>query len=53
MVKGEDPGATSKVNNRKKDVPSILLKPVVVDRSNIDEMLIKSGYITNEEAYKK
>ncbi len=53
MVGGQDPGATSKVNNRKKDVPSILLKPVVVDRSNIDDVLIKSGYITREEAYKK
>jgi len=53
MVKGEDPGATSKVNNRKKDVPSILLKPVVVDRSKIDTVLIDSGYIKRETAYKK
>jgi len=45
MVNGEDAGATSKVNNRKKDVSSILLKPIVVDKSNIDEVLIKSGFI--------
>ena len=45
MVKGEDAGATSKVNNRRKDVPSILLAPVVVDKSNIDEVLIKSGFL--------
>ena len=45
MVKGEDTGATSKVNNRRKDVPSILLTPVVVDKLNIDEVLIKSGFI--------
>lgn len=41
MVKGEDPGATSTVNNRKKEVPSILLKPIVVDKSNIDKVLKK------------
>lgn len=49
MIEGEDAGATSKVNNRKKDVPSILLKPVVVDRSNIDEVLIKSGFVKIKE----
>jgi len=53
MVKGEDVGATSKVNNRKKDVPSILLKPVVVDKSNLDEVLVKSGYIKESDVYKK
>ncbi len=45
MINGEDVGATSKVNNRKKDVPSILLKPIVVDKSNVDEVLIKSGFV--------
>jgi D-xylose transport system substrate-binding protein len=53
MVKGEDPGATRTVNNRKKDVPAILLKPVVVDKANIREMLVGSGYITEAELYKK
>jgi D-xylose transport system substrate-binding protein len=53
MVKGEDPGATRTVNNRKKDVPSILLKPVVVDKANIKEMLVDSGYITEAELLKK
>ncbi len=49
MVKKEDPGATSTVNNRKMDVPSILLKPIVVDKSNIDEVLIKSGFVKIKE----
>ena len=53
MVKGEDPGATSKLNNKKMDVPSILLKAVAVDRSNIDEVLINSGYLTREQVYGK
>lgn len=53
MVKGEDPGATSKLNNKKMDVPSILLKAVAVDKSNIDEVLIGSGYLTKEQVYGK
>jgi D-xylose transport system substrate-binding protein len=53
MVRGEDTGATSMVNNRKKDVPSILLKPIVVDKSNIDDVLIKSGFIKLKDADKK
>lgn len=52
MVRGEGPGATSKVNNQKIDVPSILLIPVVVDKSNIDKVLIDSGYLRKEEVYK-
>jgi D-xylose transport system substrate-binding protein len=49
MVKGEDPGATSKLNNRKKDVPSILLKPIVVEKANLEDVLVKSGYIKASE----
>ena len=52
MVHGEDPQATSKVNNKKIDVPSILLVPVVVDKSNIDKVLIDSGYLKRDEVYK-
>jgi len=53
MVKGAIPQATSKVNNGKMDVPAILLKPLVVDKNNIDEVLIGSGYITKEQVYGK
>jgi D-xylose transport system substrate-binding protein len=52
MAKGEDPGATSKVNNQEIDVPSILLTPVVVDKANIEEVLIDSGYLKRDEVYK-
>lgn len=51
MVKGEAPGATSKVNNNKINVPAILLTPVVVDKNNLDEVLIKSGYLKKEQVY--
>ncbi len=53
MVAGEDPGATSAVNNGTIDVPSILLDPVVVDRDNLDAVLIASGYLKREDVYKK
>jgi len=53
MVKGEAPETNAKVNNGKMDVPSILLKPLVVDKNNIDEVLIASGYVTKEQAYGK
>jgi len=33
-------------------VPSILLEPIVVDKDNLDEVLIASGYLKKEEVYK-
>ncbi len=53
MVKGEDPGANDKVNNEKMDVPSILLAAEAVDKSNIDKILIDSGYLKKEDVYGK
>jgi D-xylose transport system substrate-binding protein len=40
-----------KINNGKKDVPSILIPPVVVDKSNVDATIIKDGYHTRQEIY--
>jgi len=53
LAKGEDPGATQKVNNEKMDVPSVLLTPIVVDKANLDKTLIDSGYLKKEEVYIK
>ncbi|MFA5164929.1 MAG: substrate-binding domain-containing protein [Candidatus Omnitrophota bacterium] len=52
IVGGQDPGATGTVNNNRMDVPSILLKPVVVDKDNIDAVLIDSGYLKKSDVYK-
>jgi D-xylose transport system substrate-binding protein len=41
------------VNNNKKDVPSVLLTPHIVTKENLDEMLIKSGYLKKEQVYRK
>lgn len=43
--------AQEKVNNGRKDVPSILFAPVVVDKSNVDETVIKAGYHKREDVY--
>lgn len=52
MAKGKKPAHNATVNNNKIDVPSILLTPVVVDKQNIDEVLIKSGYLKRSQVYK-
>lgn len=40
------------VNNGKKDVPAKLFSPMVVDKSNFEEVLINSGVFTRDEVYK-
>ena len=44
---------TSVVNNGKKDVPSILLEPIQVDKDNLDSTVIADGYQKKEDVYKK
>ncbi|MBL0309769.1 MAG: D-xylose ABC transporter substrate-binding protein [Bacteroidetes bacterium] len=46
------PNAKRTVNNGQIDVPSILLTPVTVDKSNLMETVIKDGYQKKEEVYK-
>jgi D-xylose transport system substrate-binding protein len=40
------------VNNGKKDVPSVLLTPVIVTKENLDDVLIKSGYLKKDQVYR-
>jgi D-xylose transport system substrate-binding protein len=51
LIKGVDPGINSRVGNGKKEVPSLLLTPIVVDRKNIDSILIDSGYLKRDAVY--
>lgn len=53
IFKGEDAGVNGKTNNNKIDIPSILLVPKFVDKTNIDKELIESGYLKKEDVYKK
>ncbi|QUH29337.1 sugar ABC transporter substrate-binding protein [Vallitalea guaymasensis] len=45
--------ANQTVNNNSVDVPSILLTPFAVDKDNIDELLIDSGYLKKEDVYRE
>jgi D-xylose transport system substrate-binding protein len=44
---------TRPVNNGRKDVPSILLESIAVDRANLDATVIKDGYHPREAVYKE
>ncbi|MGF7031499.1 D-xylose transport system substrate-binding protein [Paenibacillus mucilaginosus] len=49
---GKVDGEASKVNNGKIDVPSVLLDPIAVDKTNLTDTVIKDGYHKLEEVYK-
>ena len=41
------------VNNGKVDVPSLLLEPKLIEKSNMDKDVIQSGHLTREQVYQK
>ena len=48
----KQPVATSEtINNGKKDVPAILIEPLVVDKANVDSTIIADGYHTRADIY--
>ena len=51
LAKGDPTGATRRVNNGKIEVPSILLKPIAVDASNLEETVIADGFHSREDVY--
>jgi len=51
LARKEPVAAPDKINNGKKDVPSILIPPMVVDKANVDDTIIKDGYHKREEIY--
>ena len=52
MANGESIEETTKLNNNKMDVSSYLLVPVAVDKDNIKEVLVDSGYLKEEDVFK-
>lgn len=53
MAKGEEIGETTRtIHNGKREVPSVLLEPIAVDRDNLYEAVIKDGYHKLEEVYR-
>ncbi|HRM74305.1 MAG TPA: sugar ABC transporter substrate-binding protein, partial [Paracoccus sp. (in: a-proteobacteria)] len=51
MLKGEEPQVndTETYNNGVKVVPSFLLEPVPVTSANLSEVLVGSGYYTEDQ----
>lgn len=53
VARGEDPpsniDASAKTDNGATSVPSVLLKPVVVTKDNINDTIIKDGFYTVDE----
>jgi D-xylose transport system substrate-binding protein len=52
LAHGEKVETKDTINNGKKDIPSILHEPQVVDKSNIVDTVIKDGYHKLEDVYK-
>jgi D-xylose transport system substrate-binding protein len=52
LAKGEDIGTTTKVNNGKIKVPSVLLSPIAVNKQNINQTIILDGFHSWEDVYK-
>jgi D-xylose transport system substrate-binding protein len=51
LAQGQSPEATQKVNNGKKDVPSVLIAPIAVDKSNLDSTVIADKFHSKAEIY--
>lgn len=49
LARKQPVATTSTINNGKKDVPSVLLESVVVDKDNIRDTVVKDGYHTAED----
>ncbi|HWO02953.1 MAG TPA: D-xylose ABC transporter substrate-binding protein [Blastocatellia bacterium] len=52
LARGEKVATPATVNNGKKDVPSVLLDSITVDRNNVVETVIKDGYLKMEDVYR-
>ncbi|MFE8698656.1 D-xylose ABC transporter substrate-binding protein [Cytobacillus sp. FJAT-53684] len=52
LAKGEKVETNQKVNNGKVEVPSVLLSPIAVDQTNIDQTIIADGFHSREDVYR-
>jgi D-xylose transport system substrate-binding protein len=52
LARGEKVETKDTINNGKKDIPSILHQPQVVDKNNVMDTVIKDGYHKLEDVYK-
>ena len=53
LARKSAPATNAKVPNGLMDVPANLLEPIAVDKTNIDDLLINSGYLSRAQVYRK
>jgi D-xylose transport system substrate-binding protein len=53
IMKGEKPQTNATQNNKLKDVPSVYVEPVVIDKNNLKDTIIAAGYFKESEVYQK
>ena len=51
IMNGETPETNGTINNGLKDVPSILVEPVAVDKNNMKDTIIAAGYYPEADVY--
>ncbi len=51
LAKGKSIDVLREVNNGKVEVPSVLLSPIAVEKSNIDDTIIADGFHSEQEVY--
>ncbi|MFA6514457.1 MAG: substrate-binding domain-containing protein [Patescibacteria group bacterium] len=51
MANGTTPTTMNFIDNGKVQVPSFFLEPIIVDKNNMDDTIIKDGFHTYEEVY--
>lgn len=52
LARGERVDTTATINNGRKDVPAILHEPIVADKNNLMETVVKDGYHKYDDVYK-
>lgn len=51
LAEGQSPETNNSVNNGKLNVPSYLIEPILVDKTNIDNTIINDNFHTRKEVY--
>jgi D-xylose transport system substrate-binding protein len=52
LARGEKVEAKDKINNGKIDVPAMLFEPMILDKNNVMQTVIKDGYHKLDDVYK-
>ena len=52
LARREPVESTLTVNNGLKEIPSILLEPIVVDKNNVMQTIVSDGYHKMEDIYR-